>query len=308
MASLFNSTEQLQDFVAVGSDLGLQTLKPYMRQVEMRYIFPALGRELWENLADNADNTEEYETVLDLARSALANLTLALYTQTGGAIIDNGGVYFTKTTNMWRPSDKDKADIQSSFYDAGMESLDELLVFLESIPENEESIPEFYTIWSESKSFEKFKALIIPTAADFSEHVQTFRNRATFASLFDLLTIVQRERIATVANDYLPTLLLKPEEEPATAIKAAACSALALLTVAKALRMGTYTRTELGFGTSVSKVENSKDLIFEYETDGQAALENFRSLLEQHKPSGYIPLPAEQAAPARSNTSGMVLA
>ncbi|AYQ31386.1 DUF6712 family protein [Runella sp. SP2] len=307
---LFLSTQHLQEYVAVGSDLSLQTLTPFFRQAESKFIHSTVGRSMWKHIITNAEE-EAYEDLIDYARAALANLGVSLYVVTGGAMIDNSGVYFAKTDSMWRPSDKDKAELQRSYYEAGMNSLEDLILLLCDSKEND----PYFEAWATSPQVERFNQLLIQTASDFEQHVSLFRSGSTFASLFDLLKTVQNERILPIANGYMDTLLTGTNEsdsEPVKAafksLKAASSKALALLTTAKALRVGTYARTEMGLTFVAAQVKNANDVVYEYETDGQAALEALRELLEKLQPTGYTPLPAEKATPVRSSTSGIVIA
>ena len=306
---LFQDIEQLQESVTVGSDLTLKTLKPSILQAELKFILPIVGRPFYEDLQANLGNSN-YEPVLQLARSALANLALSLFVITGGAMIDNAGIYFLKTNEMWRLSDKDKADLQKSFYEAGMNALDELLLYLASNSPSG-TLPTFQTIWNNSEQRTRYNSLLIKSAIDFNQHVQTFRSRATFASLYDLLAYVQRDRIQPVVNGYFPALLalnMQTATVDEKKIHEAAANALALFTVAKALRMGNYTRAEYGFQAVPNMVQNNENQIFEYETDGFAALDRLRTLLETQLPAGYVPLPVEQSPLVRSQTAKIVLA
>lgn len=303
---LFDTTEQLQDYVSVTSDLSLQTLKPFFTLAELKYIFPIIGREVWKNVIEN-NSGEGYELIVEQARFTLANLAISLYIQNGGAMIGNEGIFFSKTDNMWRLSDRDKADMRAQFYDAGMMSLDMLLETLDA-----ESTAGYKTIWENSSQAKRFQSLLIRSALAFDKIVQTFHSRVTFASMHDVFMHVQYMKIVPVASGFFEALLaIDPDNEESEAkkqIKQVACSALALLAVAKALRIGTYERTEFGFQVVGAKVNNPSDQIYEYETDGQAALEELRRLLEEHLPDGYVALLKSSDDGYFSTNSGIVVA
>ena len=163
MSALFKTIEEIKEYLAVNLSSDINSLLPYIKRAEQKFIVPVLSQDQYDDLKDwynqgsgsstGSDLTEQqYEDLLEKVQAALANLAYLLYIPIGNLQISDGGFHVTETTNKKIASQYRIDEIKESFREAGYEGIDVLLEFLEKNADT-------YTEWMSSSAYTDFKWL-----------------------------------------------------------------------------------------------------------------------------------------------------
>lgn len=185
--ALITTIDQIKQYLAVNVSSKFDSLLPYIERAELKYIKPTLGADQYNALVSWVDQSgsgsasasvsdEDYEALLVKVRRALANLAYYLYIPIGQVQISDSGIRIASTENLKTAFQWQVDKIEQSFLDAGYESLEDMLEFLE---ENKDT----YTTWAESDAYTEFKELFISTARVFNQYFNISASRRTFVAL-----------------------------------------------------------------------------------------------------------------------------
>ncbi|MDR6565458.1 head-tail connector protein [Chitinophaga ginsengisegetis] len=248
---------------------------PNIAKAEKRYIIPVLGKELYQQLADqyNTDSlTEANKTLLDYVQAALTPLAYLLELPLiNTRITDNG---LRKQGSPESPVFKwDYQEIKQTLEDSGMEATDNLLEFLEA---HSDDYPE----WKTSTAHEAYTRYFIKTGREFSNYYQLLHPRAIFMYLLPVISTVEDLYInASIGEGFAAYLkgLTAPtalEEKVLRLVKTAICHFAVFQACS---RMG-VSFTNLGFTVLLSDPETYKG---NQQTAEVKRLEMMRSHVEQ---------------------------
>jgi hypothetical protein len=292
---LITTVDQLCEYVSVGKDLSWKSIKPSLFGAEQKYIMPFLGKNLYDYLCDNVPTNAEQDPVA-LACNAAAKFALWLYVIPGGKQIDDMGIYEAKTNNMWRLSEADIEKLRDSYAEEAMEALEMLLNLLEAnavaaAQGTSQSNYTAYNWWFISPTRKRYADLLINSSEVFSEYVELYRSTLTFIFMRDNIRHVEKHQIAPLLGNYYTTLktLATPAGNDAVLLDLVR-EALAKLAAARSLRRGFFFLANERLCYGIKPHTATAELVSEYESDGQNALERLRAKLEEFKPSGYTPL------------------
>ncbi|SKD10105.1 hypothetical protein SAMN05660461_6005 [Chitinophaga ginsengisegetis] len=225
---------------------------PNVMKAEKRYIAPVLGKELYQQLADeyNGDSlTEANKALLDYVQAALTPLAYLLELPLINTRITDTGL--RKQGSPESPVFKwDYQEVKQTLEDNGMEAIDSLLEFLETRADD-------YPLWKNSTAYESYSRYFIKTGKEFSEYYRLHHPRAIFLYLLPVISTVEdlyvHSTIGAIFAAYLKGLTAPTEleKEALRLVKTAICH----FSVFQACsRMG-VSFTNLGFTVLLSDPE-----------------------------------------------------
>lgn len=166
---LIKDIASFKEFIPINALANFNTLSPYITEVEMRYLIPITGIELFNELDSLTDPNATQKTLIVYLRSALANLTMY-------AGFDMLNVQFDETGFSRATADKtlyryQEENLKNMFREKGFDFIDLALEF----------------IYSNIASFEKFK-----TSAYYTKQQDSF---FTSAMQFNAIYNINNSRL-----------------------------------------------------------------------------------------------------------------
>lgn len=306
---LITTSAQLRQYVTVGQNLSIESIRPQIFTAENKYLKSFIGSKLYTHLVENAA-AGDYQELIALAESTAAKFAIWLYIIPGGLQIDDQGIYQAKTSDMWRLSKEEIDELKKYSLSDAMDALDMLLEYLEeNAAAPGENLPEAgytaYNWWYQAPARKRLMGLLIKKSEDFSKYVELYRSSLTFLMLNTAMSHVERHQIAPLLGDYYNTirLLSNPTGEGLTLLELAQ-EALAKLSAAHAMRGGFHILENGRFTTCLQSQKIDTELLSAYKSEGENALERLRAKLEQLRPTGYEPLPTLEANSATLRRPG----
>lgn len=211
MSVLFKIITEIKDYLAVNISSDINSLLPYIKRAEAKYIVPVLSKAQYDDLMDwyhegsgsgsgsgsGIPLTEkEQQDLLEKVQNPLANLAYLLYIPIGNIQISDSGFHVTETANKKIASQYRIEDIKKSFKEAGYEGIDVLLEFLEDNAST-------YSKWKSSGAYTIFKQFFINTATDFSDYFDINSSRLTFLSMKSTMKKIEEFEIRSVISKAL---------------------------------------------------------------------------------------------------------
>lgn len=152
--------------IEVNVGLDIESLAPSIRRAELKYLRPVLGELLYSNLLDwygeSPTSNAAFESIHPYVKPALLNLSIYLWIDRGQVNISSSGIHQLDTSDSEKPDWWVIKDLKRSFFEAGLEAVDELLKFLE---ENEDDYPD----WVNSEGYTNLYDLFIQSASQLNE-------------------------------------------------------------------------------------------------------------------------------------------
>lgn len=312
---LITTTAQLREYVTVGQNLSIESIRPQIFTAENKYLKSFIGQKLYAHLVENKA-AGDYQDLIALAQSAAAKFALWLYIIPGGTQIDDAGIYQAKTSEMWRLTKEEIEELRKYSLSDAMDALDMLLEYLEekaAAPADGvvEANYTAFNFWYKAPTRTRLMGLLIKKSEDFSKYVELYRSSLTFQMLNTAMSHVERHQIAPLMGDYYNTIrgMTAPTGNDLALLELAQ-EALAKLSAAYGMNLGFHIMENGRFTTCLQLQKVDKELMSAYKSEGENALERLRAKLEQIKPAGYEPLPTLEAntATLRKPGSKIILA
>ncbi len=269
MATLITSIEAIKEYVSVNRSLEWDTVKPYVKQAERKYVLPIIGSITYD-LFSSEETLEGFsEKVYELLREASANLAWFLYLPLANVQVTDSGISVAegehyKAAQWWQIR-----DLRRSFIDAGFTAIDEALRIME---ENESSFSD----WKGSEGYTVFKELFVKRTDTFNRWFHISNSRKTFLALRPymlesyhqfFLGRLSAETIAEInfTSKPLPTLSLELGATPQYRVLDLFQAAMVNYTVYKAIHSGTFELTSNGIYEKIEEFPGYKSKPLEEE-------------------------------------------
>jgi len=211
MSALFKTIAEIKEHLAVNLASNINSLLPYIKRAESKYIISVLGKDQYKDLMswyhqDSGSSSSsgsgipltenEQQDLLEKVQEPLANLAYLLYIPMGNVQASDGGFTVMETTNKKIASQYRIEDLKKSFREAGHEGIDTLLEFLEDNADT-------YNLWKSSSAYTVFKQFFINTAGDFSEYYNISSSRLTFLAMKSTMKKIEEFEIRQVISKAL---------------------------------------------------------------------------------------------------------
>ena len=246
MATLIKDITSLKLYVSVNKNLDWQSVSPYIKQAERKYIIPLIGSAMYAaNIVDGYTPADKPLEVYELIREASANLAWFLYLPLANVQVSDSGIATSqgehhKAAEWWQIR-----DLRRSFLDAGFSALDEALKIMEA---NEAD----FTDWKASTGYTIFAELFVKRTDTFQRWFNISNSRRTFLAMRPYMLESHHQYFTSVLNpatiedikalSVLPIDLLQPELQVVDHLQAAMVN----YSVAKALHSGSFELTATG--------------------------------------------------------------
>lgn len=194
--TLFNNTDELQNFLPVNQGLTLENMQDDMDEALKNFILIRVPEEqITESLKPENQDDADHVEFLRLLKRANANLGFMLhFAQAKVTISDSGIVYPGTGDNYKQATDKDKEDVYKSVRSKGYSALQDILSLMYK------NLTKF-TIWKESEQYIDFSKLFIRNAKEF----RIINNSLlVFTELYPYIEDIEVE----IINEQLDTTLI----------------------------------------------------------------------------------------------------
>jgi hypothetical protein len=175
MATLIKTLDDVKKYVSVNTNTAFESIEPYIKQADRKYIKNLIGDTLYDAYATTAPTGIPLK-VYDLLCEASANLAQFLYLPLQQVQVSDTGISVAqgesyKAAEWWQIR-----DLSRSFLEAGLQALDEALKIMEA---NEAS----FTGWSATAGYTTFKEFFVKRTDTFNEWFNISNSRRTFLAL-----------------------------------------------------------------------------------------------------------------------------
>lgn len=183
MSTILKTSEEIKAVLAV-DNFEFDTIKPYLKQADRRYITPYIGNAMFTEITETAPTEGNAKAVFDLLAEAEANLGYFRYTPLGSVHVTDSGIMVSENQNAKNAEWWKVRDLKRSFLDTGFEAIDDALRIME---ENESE----FTAWKASSGYTIFKELFTTKTDDFQRWYNIMRSRRVFVALRPFLLQAQ---------------------------------------------------------------------------------------------------------------------
>lgn len=239
MSLLFDTIDDVQDVVAISSDLPLDDLKPYLLACQ-RFVTRFTGEALIERLTTKLDGvdletppdplSQVEKDLLSRLRIPIANLALIRYANVRNVSVTNVGVQRNHTSSSSDVFEWQINRLAVQLQLDAWEGLEELHRYLEVKRDD-------FSEYTDSAAFKADQKSLIRSAALFSEYYFINESRLTFYSLQPAMRKAQESRLKPILGDKLAVLLGSAQlTEQREEMLSAARTALVHATMARAIR------------------------------------------------------------------------
>jgi len=198
--ALLKTTDDIQKYVNVASDLTFDGVLPDINEVEENIIVKHIGSAFYVEIeaAYQATPTTPQQLVIDRLQECVSNLAIAQYIDTGQIDISNSGL-----ANL----SKEKAAFKYQVTEAKNEMLRKGWLALENLLTFLEVTKDTYPTWRDSEEYTVNKELIINSADVFEKYYAIGRSRLLYQQLRYIMKQVEDfELEAVIGSDLLDEL------------------------------------------------------------------------------------------------------
>jgi hypothetical protein len=200
--ALFRTVEEIKQYISVNVSTEIDTILPYIKQSEIKFIKPVLGAEQYNALvkyyndegsfsgSDSAEYYNKYDELIEKVQLPLVNYAYSIYMPIGAVQISEQGVQIISTDTKKTAFEWQVDKVEKSFLNTAFDFTEELLKWLE---ENK----EYFPLWVNSDAYTEEKNLIINTAKDFNEWFFISESRRLFIQLKSIMKSIEKKYIIT---------------------------------------------------------------------------------------------------------------
>lgn len=187
--TLLDDIDKFLAKVPVNGSFSWELIFPFIKQAELKYLVPVIGKELYLELgALDGSATDEQSELLDLIYNAVANIALSLYLPLGNVQISDSGIQIVSTNDRKTAFEWQVNRAIDAAASLGMDGLELVLQYLG------DNIASFGT-YADSDAYTANNSLFINTAEQFNQAYNINRSRLTFVCLYAVLKQVEKEVI-----------------------------------------------------------------------------------------------------------------
>lgn len=157
MQPIINSDLEFKKFVGVNVGFSFDNLKDDIQTALAKEVIPYLGIAQYD--VSIKSTNEKHKELIRLAAKISANIGMANYLPIAKVQISNGGISYTADKSK-QATAEDKEDLRLAFLNKGYNTIDEMLLYLET---NADDFQE----WKSSTGKILFNKLFIRTADEF---------------------------------------------------------------------------------------------------------------------------------------------
>lgn len=281
---LIKTIAEVRAQVPVSMTSDFDVIKPFLLNAENNYLVKIIGKAQVDALKEDYDgdtDDEDFLQAIDLCQKIISNFGYYYALPILSVSVGSSGVQVfsnqdTKQAFQWQVT-----DLRDSLQGLGFSGIEDLLIFLESNPED---FPEY----AASEEFLRNKQYLITTAGEFSRYFNIDESRYVFQAIAYLMKRVEDQVIAKNIGSSFYSSLKEADlsENKQYLVDNYLKPGLALLTASKAImeriitfKDGVYTynlrgKTDNSSETQALGVSQVADLCSQLTTDGNQFLQD----------------------------------
>ncbi len=287
----FKDIEDFRKYVGVNAGMEFDQIVPHLNEVDRTIIKPLIGADQLDDLnehfqdATTFDDLEDgsYKSVINILRTATANLGLAKWLPIGQVMIDGSGVGISSSANRKTAFHWQIKQVEEASYTAGYDALDEALRFMVN------NIGDF-GLYQASDEYRERVTMFVPSAKEFTKYFRQLNNSMiNFTKLLSIMRKVEDTDIKSVLLDDLFDELKEKLEEgtglsaPETALIEKIKPAVVNLTISRSINELAARLTPQGY--LVFDNTGSTDTIDKFKNAG---IEDLRRMSNHLKKDGDV--------------------
>lgn len=184
---IVRDTDTVKKYVSINSGVTYETLEPYIRQSERKFIKPLIGEAQYVIFDVPAKPSgTEVGLAWDLAQESICALAMYLALPIVAVQITEAGIFTASNAESQVSSDAQFKELQRSFKKQGLETLDEMLKEMEAAPAK-------FTAWTADDSYKSFTSFLVTSTATFNKHYNIFNSRQTFVAMKPEMAIAEKQ-------------------------------------------------------------------------------------------------------------------
>lgn len=240
MATLLKTLEEVKEYVSINKNVEWESLEPYIKQADRKYIKTLLGDTLYDVYTAAAPTDEIPLKVYQLFREASANLSWFLYLPLANVQVSDSGISVSsgehhKAAEWWQIR-----DLRRSFLEAGFSALDEALKIMEASPAS-------FTGWTTTEGYTIFAELLVKRTDTFNRWFNISGSRKTFLALRPYMLEVHHQYFTSKLNAAtLAVISAATTGSVEYTVQDLLQASMVNYTVAKAINSGTFELTANG--------------------------------------------------------------
>jgi len=202
--AILETTDILQEYIAVRNDFVIEDLKPFKRQALREYVKPFVGK-LDTELASPAtgENAEIKNEARELLEETVACFSFYLGAPELALQISGSGISVAETTNYKKANTFEKNEFQRNLLRRAHTSLDALLLILE----DNASLFSSYTAELQDIN----KELIVNSTQVFNQYYNIHNSRQTYLALKPFIRRVEDQYLSSWLCSEFITELKQPQ-------------------------------------------------------------------------------------------------
>lgn len=226
----------VKKYVSVNASVTYETLEPFIRQVERKYIKPLIGKAQYAIFDTDTEPSEALvKEAWELAQETICYFAFYEALPDLSVQITEAGIFTASSDETQIASDKHIKELQRSKKRLAHETLDEMLKVMESDTSK-------FAAWTADASYTSHKSLLVNSTAIFNKYYNIFDSRQTFVALKPELITVEKQYIeAPVQADLLEALkTISATNTNRTKAKTLLQQAIVAFTIAKVMSNGMF--------------------------------------------------------------------
>lgn len=255
MATLLKNIEDVKKYVSVNENLQWDSVEPYIKQAERKYIKTLIGELLYDDYCATIPTGTELKAY-ELLREAAANLAWFLYLPLANVQVTDSGISVTEGTNFKAAAWWQIRDLRRSFLEAGFEAIDEALKIMEA---NEAD----FSPWETTEGYTIFKELFVKRTDTFQRWFNINNSRKTFLALRPYLLETHHQYFTSLLNaetiSAINTAIETPQKEVLDLLQAAQVN----YAVVKAINSGAFDLSVAGLQPKLTELVNNKTATYD---------------------------------------------
>ena len=203
---LLKTIAEITPYIKIDATIQYDSLKPYVRDAEDKYIKEFIGDALYETLNDYHNATSPptdaaLDSLLPYVQNALAKFTLFMASPFLDLNISEGGFSVMNTQNYAPASEHRVNKLMKATKYQGFDNIETMLVFLEDNKAD-------YSDWTGSTAYTNHTKNLVNTAEEFNTYVDIHKSRLLFRKIRQIIDHVDEIRIkAAISEDLFDEII-----------------------------------------------------------------------------------------------------
>lgn len=211
---LFSTIAQIKEYIAINITNDFNSIKPYIKQAETKFIKPVIGKDLYttldEYLQASDQSSKKTNELIDKVRLPLIYYAYYLYAPIGNIQVSNTGIHIVTNENKKTAFEWQIDKLETSWLNTAHDFIEEVLEFLD---ENRADFPD----WTGSEAYTKAHSLFILSAKQFNEYVFINESRRLYSAMTPIIADIEKKYILPqIGEDMFEALktVLQASSEP----------------------------------------------------------------------------------------------